>query len=233
MTKELQAAARRAKDEERILVARAEIIKRVGEFQGFADVDLERVDAIFDPNQTTFMRRGDAERDPRFKQLVPYVFFEARDENGDARVFVYRRGKEQGERRLVSKWSCGIGGHVNDRDATTAAKLDDAAPSGRALFLAGARREIEEEVEIDSTMLAFEIVGLVNDDSSEVGRVHLGVVCRAILEAPRMRAKERELQNAEFRLLDDVLREIEDDPNKYETWTSLALPRLRRESLRR
>ena len=218
MTKELQAAARRAKDEERILVARAEIIKRVGEFQGFADVDLERVDAIFDPNQTTFMRRGDAERDPRFKQLVPYVFFEARDENGDARVFVYRRGKEQGERRLVSKWSCGIGGHVNDRDATTAAKLDDAAPSGRALFLAGARREIEEEVEIDS---------------SEVGRVHLGIVCRAILEAPRMRAKERELQNAEFRLLDDVLREIEDDPNKYETWTSLALPRLRRESLRR
>lgn len=207
------------KDDERVLVMPTDALREFGTFQGFCPCDDERARALLAIKPMEFMRRGDAERDPEFKQLIPYVIFQFLPQNGGPEIFVYRRGKGQGEKRLVAKWSAGIGGHVNDRDLPTCG-------DGLELALAGARREIEEEVVLEASVKSFELVGLVNDDATEVGTVHLGLICLATLDAPVMWSNESDITDARFRPVDEVLDEIRQDPNRYESWTNLALENL-------
>ena len=206
--------ARRDKDEERVLVAPAQAFRALGAFQGFSRDAIDKADALFASDQLRFMRRGDAERDPEFKQLIPYVLFTHTDAAGETFVFAYLRGKGQGEERLRSKWSVGVGGHVNESDVHA---------DGESLFDAGVRREIDEEVVVGANVLSFQKGGLVNDDQTEVGRVHLGVVCRVELDAPNLRSNEPELLDARFRPVKELLREIDEEPSRFESWTSLAM----------
>ena len=64
---------------------------------------------------------------------------------------------------MHSKSSIGIGGHISTLDENS-----------NDPYLVGMQRELDEEVAIDSE---FEVqcVGLINDDSNEVGRVHLAL----------------------------------------------------------
>ena len=212
-----------AKNEERVLVIPTDAFRKFGTFQGFSDAAATRANALFDAERMTFMRRADAERNPEFKQIIPYVIFEFERADGKKDVFAYRRGAGQGEKRLVSKWSVGIGGHINDRDLVP-------NESGLELVLAGARREIEEEVVVEAPIKSLEIVGLVNDDATEVGTVHLGVVCRATLDAPAMWANESDITEARFRTVEELLAEIRTDHDQFESWTTLALENLYRTS---
>src|SRR5262249_56256703 len=109
-----------------------------------------------------FRPRSEVEDDPSLKQIIPYVIFRS----GDA-VFCYTRGKSQGETRLHRLRSIGVGGHVSESDADGRATLD--------AYAMATHREPDQEVEVDSdgTMRR---VGLINDDSTPVGQVHLGVV---------------------------------------------------------
>jgi predicted NUDIX family phosphoesterase len=86
---------------------------------------------LFDPNYTSYRPRHEAEKDPSYKQLIPYCIFRHQGE-----VFHYRRGKLQGEARLHSLRSVGVGGHISSTDAETA----------EASYLAAMRREIDEEI---------------------------------------------------------------------------------------
>ncbi len=203
-----------SKDDERVLVVPTRLFREFGAFQGFSRSAAERCAGLFSSNELRFLRRGDAERDPNFKQLIPYVIFVATDANGRASVFVYRRGDGQGEKRLRAKRSAGIGGHINDGDEFSA---------NADLFDAGTRREIAEEVVLGAEIVSFERVGLVNDDSTEVGTVHLGVVCLAELAAPALTSNEPDLLEAGFRVVDELLAEIDAEPEAFETWTILAL----------
>ena len=204
-----------SKDDEQVLVAPARLFRELGVFQGFLTDSVERYDPLFDAQTTRFMRRGDAELDLEYKQLIPYVLFTYAAPGERPLIFAYLRGKGQGEARLRSKWSVGIGGHVNDSDF-------DASGQSNA-FESGARREIAEEVALDAEILSFRRVGLVNDDRTDVGKVHLGVVCRAELSAPKMRSNEPDLLDARFRPVDEILEEIEEKPDAFESWTALAL----------
>ena len=201
-----------SKEDERVLVAPTELFRSIGTFQGVLTESLDRYDPLFAPGSTRFMRRGDAELDPNFKQLIPYVVFTC-EQDGKRLVFAYRRGKGQGEARLRSKWSVGIGGHVNDGD------LGDAENA----FDAGTKREIAEEVSLDANIASFARVGLVNDDSTEVGSVHLGVVCRVELDAPKLRSNEPDLLEARFREVGELLAEIDEAPERFESWTVFAM----------
>lgn len=104
--------------------------------------------------QHTFLPRDVAEVSPEFRQIIPYVVVLHGDD-----VFVTRRTKKQTESRLHDKVSLGIGGHINP---------------GHDL-LAGLRKELDEEVRIGG---AYELTfaGILNDESTEVSRVHLGAV---------------------------------------------------------
>ncbi len=211
---EALAASRCATAEERVLVAPTELFRALGSFQGFSSDAIADADALFNSDKLRFMRRSDAERDPNFKQLISYALFTYTDASDRISVFSYLRGKGQGEKRLVSKWSVGVGGHINDCDEVSS---DD------DLFEAGTRREIAEEVALDAKILSFRKVGLVNDDATEVGKVHLGVVCRVELDAPRVRSNEPDLLEARFRTVDELLDEIERAPERFESWTIFAI----------
>ena len=203
-----------SKEDERVLVAPTELFRQIGTFQGFLTESIERYDPLFAPSATTFMRRGDAELDPNFKQLIPYAIFTCK-EGGKRLVFAYLRGKGQGEARLRSKWSVDIGGHINDGDLSVG--------ESESVFEAGTRREIAEEVALDAKITSFSRVGLVNDDSTDVGSVHLGVVCRVELDAPRLRSNEPDLLEARFREVGELLAEIDEAPERFESWTVFAM----------
>jgi predicted NUDIX family phosphoesterase len=108
---------------------------------------------------------------------------------------------------------------IGDTSAENAA----ATPFGTDLFSAGAAREIAEEVVLGAPILRFERVGLVNDDATEVGRVHLGVVCVATLAAPDLKSNEPDLAESGFRVVDELLAEIDAESERFESWTTLAL----------
>jgi predicted NUDIX family phosphoesterase len=107
------------------------------------------------------LNRSEAELDKRYKQLIPYVLLIC---NG--RILRYRRGKGGQETRLHGLYSVGIGGHISD--------TDDGLFSKDVGYRDGMRREIMEEVAIDPVDDA--AVAVINDDSTEVGYVHFGVV---------------------------------------------------------
>ena len=196
---------------ERVLVVPTELFHSLGYFQGFS-ADVGRyLPELLSPGHTSYRPRHEVEEDPSFKQLIPYVIFRHRDNTGRETVFQYTRGKGQGEGRLHSKRSVGMGGHIS---------LDDCT-EGTAGYREGMHRELEEEVAI-STPYSESCVGLINDDETEVGRVHLGVVHILDVEQPNVRPREQDLLEAGFQPLAEILSHIE----RYESWSQICLKAL-------
>ena len=97
--------------DEKVLGFPRTLFEQLGAFQGFSP-DVQRyLPVILDPKNNSFRPRAQAETDPGFKQIIPYVVI-----TDGARVLHYVRGKKSGEQRLVAKGSIGIGGHINDED---------------------------------------------------------------------------------------------------------------------
>ncbi|MDP7015911.1 MAG: phosphoesterase [Pirellulaceae bacterium] len=194
---------------EHVLVVPAELLREVGYFQGFcADVD-RYLSRMLQPEQISYRPRDEMEQDPSFKQLIPYVVFRYRDAAGEVSIFQYTRGAGQGESRLHQKRSVGVGGHICS---------DDAAVSSEQPYQEGLRRELEEEVTIDAPF-SEQCVGLINDDETEVGQVHLGVVHVYDVEQPHVTPRETEMGNAGFAPASQLLTELEG----FETWSQIAL----------
>ncbi len=196
--------------EEHVLVIPAERLKLIGNFSsGFVPFDAQSFAAILDPNHMQFMARSLAEEDPSFKQLIPYCILQY-GTGSDRQVFRYTRGSGQGEKRLHAKRSIGIGGHISSEDA-----------SGADLYRSGMERELSEEMVIEASYTE-SLLGFIYDDSSPVGRVHLGVVHLLQLTAPKARARESELVESGFLPLTQIL----EDREHYETWSQLSLNQL-------
>jgi predicted NUDIX family phosphoesterase len=127
-------------------------------------------------------------------------------------VFQYTRGKGQGENRLHSKRSIGIGGHISSLDAEV--EIEGAFDP----YAEGMRRELEEEVAID-TPYRERCVGLINDDETEVGRVHLGVVHVFDVAEPTVRPREDDIAEAGFVPVEELLADL----SRFETWSQICL----------
>ena len=176
---------------EEILVISRQLFDELGSFQGIkTDVD-GYLQAILDPANNFFMDRGKAEDDPSFKQIIPYALF-----HHDGKYLHYTRGKSGGESRLHAQGSVGVGGHINPVD-------ERADPLGKATYLAGVEREIDEELNITGGHQN-RIVGLLNDDSNDVGKVHLGVVHIFDLESEDVTSAEDALSNLAFQSSEDL-----------------------------
>ncbi len=161
---------------EQVLVVPSLLFREIGYFQGFQPNSAPYLKTLLDPSFTSYLPRDEAEDDPSYKQLIPYCIFRHEGE-----VFHYRRGSQQGEARLHAKRSIGVGGHIcTDDDGGTS-----------SVYQEGMWREIQEEVYLDSEFTET-CVGLINDDETDVGRVHLGIVHIFDLEAPKFaHAKSR------------------------------------------
>jgi len=195
---------------ERVLVVPTELFHRLGYFQGFCGEVDRYLDELLAPRHTSYRPRQEVEVDPGFKQLIPYVIFRHTDQRGRETVFQYTRGTGQGEGRLHSKRSVGIGGHISSIDAEN--------DGGGSPYQEGMRRELEEEVAIDTPYTA-RCVGLINDDRTEVGSVHLGVVYVFDVERPAVRPNESEIIESGFRPVEDVLA----DMSGFETWSEICM----------
>ena len=112
---------------------------------------------LIDQNKQ-FLPRSQMEMDPNYKQIIPYLVYTHKD-----KYFLMQRQAKATEARLQSKYSLGIGGHIRQEDIQSA----DIA--------SWARREFEEEVICDGHYTV-EPLGLLNDDTNEVGKIHIGFV---------------------------------------------------------
>ncbi len=188
---------------EHVLVVPTELFHEVGHFQGFQPRAEPYLQTLLDPAYTSYRPRDAVEEDPSFKQLIPYCIF-----RHDGKLFHYTRGKAQGEGRLHSKRSIGIGGHISSEDHTGCS----------AVYQEAMRREISEEVFLESDYTE-RCLGLINDDETEVGRVHLGIVHVFDLEAPKVRPREQSIMETGFAQPSELAREIE----RFETWSQICL----------
>ncbi len=198
---------------EHVLVTPASRLHDLGYFQGFTGDTDRYVTPLLQPEHLSYRPRDAMELDPAFKQLIPYVVFRHQGEGGVS-LFQYTRGSGQGEARLHAKRSIGIGGHISSEDAGESAAASD-------VYQAGMQRELTEEVAIE-TAYSQQCAGLINDDESEVGKVHLGIVHIFDVEQPAVTAREEDIADAGFLPLEQILADID----HYETWSQICLKAL-------
>src|SRR5205823_12401666 len=148
---------------ENVLVIRRSLFDELGSFQGLNFEPEKYLKAILSRGSNSFISRPEAETNPGYKQIIPYALIAF-----EKTVLHYVRGKKAGEHRLVAKGSIGIGGHMNETDESLFV-LDEAA------YRAGVEREVDEVIKIESPY-EDRIVALLNDDTTDEGRVHLGMV---------------------------------------------------------
>jgi predicted NUDIX family phosphoesterase len=197
--------------EERVLVVPTSRFHALGHFQGFS-ADMNRyLPALLEGDDLAYRPRGEMEQDPSFKQFIPYVIFRHVDDAGVVRVFQYTRGGGQGEARLHAKRSVGVGGHISTEDATDAATHHD-------VYREGLLRELAEEVIID-TDYREQCVGLINDDETPVGQVHLGVVHIYDVDQPLVRPREADILDAGFRPVAEILADLD----RFESWSQIVV----------
>src|SRR5437763_9186911 len=197
--------------DENILVIKRSLFDELGNFQGLNFEPQKYLNAFLSRGNNFFLQRAEAETNPAYKQIIPYALIAFQN-----KLAYYVRGKKAGEQRLVAKGSIGIGGHMNETDESLFAMDEDA-------YRAGVEREVDEEIKIDST---FEdrIVALLNDDTTEVGRVHLGIVHVFKLAEPKIEKREAMITGLTFLRKEELLarREI------METWSQICLDSLER-----
>ncbi len=198
--------------EEQVLVIERNVLEQAGMFQGLT-FDTERyLNELLVRGVPRFMPRSQAEADPNYKQLIPYVIL---SHNG--KYLSYVRGKRAGETRLVGHRSIGIGGHINPVDD----ELPLFATDFKDAYFTAVKREVAEEISIEA---GYEdrVVALINDDSTEVGRVHLGIVHHWTLENAKVSKKEQMITQMAF-MSPTELHAVRDS---LETWSILCLDQL-------
>ncbi|HET9783790.1 MAG TPA: hypothetical protein VFP94_02405 [Terriglobales bacterium] len=179
-----------------------------GEFQGVKVGGTAWLEYVFEPRHSRFLPRAAAEQDPAWKQIIPYIVLAC-----DDKVFCYRRGQRSTETRLRALRSVGLGGHIRHSDDSLFS-----AP-GWPAYEAALRRELEEEVELQAPIRRQRLVGLINDDATEVGKVHLGLIHILELAEPRVRAREQKIAGGQFAPVAKLQRECEE----FESWSALCL----------
>ena len=189
-----------------VLVVGRESLEKAGPFQGFETRPERYLQTFLDPRNNLFVPRSKAEGDLRYKQLIPYVILRYHD-----LVFSYVRGKRSSELRLVAMRSIGVGGHIEPVDQSLFS-------SDRDMYLEAARREVSEEVRLDSDYHE-SIVALINDDSTDVGKVHLGIMHIWDLAQPKVTKREGLITQSGFVPIESLKANLEE----LETWSRIAL----------
>jgi len=182
-----------------LVVPRASLMPEPG-WHGVTDAGLDAFESIV-ARDGVFRDRAAMEQDPSFKQVIPYLVL--RD---GPRYFLMRRTRAGGDARLHDRWSIGVGGHLNPGDGDLAG---------------GLRREWQEEIEADFVP-EFQLVGLLNDDTTDVGSVHVGAVYLA--EAGGRPVVIRETEKLEGSFADAAA--VAAVEARLETWSALAFRHL-------
>jgi predicted NUDIX family phosphoesterase len=171
---------------EQVLVVRREDMFPDGAWHGFVYENLERHQRVI-REKHDFKPRSQVEEDPTYQQIIPYVVF-----RHGGRYFLTHRLRASSERRLRKQYSLGVGGHINRSDLGAGDPILD-----------GLKREWEEEVVYDGRFEA-RLLGFLNEDSSPVSKVHLGVVFLVDGDSPNIRIRETDKLAGELLTLEEM-----------------------------
>lgn len=191
--------------EEKVLCFKRVLLEELGVFQGIS-LDVNRyLPQLTDQANLVYRNRSEVETDPRYKQLIPYVIILNND-----KVLRYQRGKGGGEARLHGLYSIGVGGHISEEDRD----LFSADDSG---YYDGMRREVREEVDVEA--VSETAVALINDDSTDVGSVHFGVVHMMHVKNERIVGNRDGIKAPEFTPISTIMK----NPDNYESWSRFCI----------
>ena len=190
---------------EQVLVVRREDIFPDGVWHGFVTENLDRHQSVI-RERHVFKPRAEVEEDPNFQQIIPYVVFR----HGD-RYLLTHRLRASSEKRLRKQYSLGLGGHINPTD------LEGGDP-----ILDGLRREWAEEVDYNGRFEA-RLLGFLNEESSPVSKVHLGVVFLVEGDSPNIQIRETDKLAGELLTLDEMRIHF----LEMESWSQIVYERLR------
>ncbi len=189
--------------DERILVVKRSDLFPGDTWHGIKPVDLDEYLKIIEKKKQ-FLWRSQMEQDPIYKQIIPYLVFKNQN-----KYFLMQRAATASEKRLRNKYSLGIGGHIRQEDMT------------HSSLFAWAKREFHEEIEYNGSF-KIELIGLLNDDSNPVGRVHIGFVLLLTGDTENIQVKS-ELKNGVL----STLSECELVYDNLESWSQLVLEHLK------
>ncbi len=153
-----------------------------------------------------FVNRQDAEKDSSYKQIIPYIILQTQDLEKTA---VYNR--QGSEKRLHDLWSLGIGGHINPVD------VDTHESSFKQILISGMERELDEELEQKPMGYHQNFIGVISEDITDVGKVHLGAVFRILTDSPDKFIPGSEL----FQFTWEKTHKL--DTLNFELWSKLTL----------
>jgi predicted NUDIX family phosphoesterase len=186
--------------EELVLVVARDRIPDRGDWHGLRADDVTGFLEVV-AGHGRYARRDEMERDPSNKQVIPYLVLR----DGE-HYFLMRRTRAGGDARLFDRWSIGVGGHLN--------------PGDDGVF-GGLRREWREELAADFEPV-FTPIALLNDDTTDVGSVHLGVVFVADAEGRAVTVRETDKLRGAFASPAEVAAGID----HLETWSRIVFEAL-------
>lgn len=186
-----------ANDELILVVKRNDLLEKDA-FQGMVEVDFDHYLKVIQ-SKKEFLPRSIMEYDLAYKQIIPYLIFTFNN-----KFFLMQRRVEATETRLKNKFSLGIGGHIRQEDMTTDSIID------------WATREFHEEVEFNGK-LDIKPLGILNDDSNEVGKVHIGFVYLLQGDSDQIKVKS-ELKNGNLLTIQECQQYYEN----MESWSQLV-----------
>ena len=200
-----------SKWDEQILVVNRKVLfnNEENHFYGFIEKNDEKTKKIIDTFESyEVKRRGDMEEDPNYKQLIGYVLLK---DEVTGEVLVYKRLVGGGEARLHGKASVGIGGHMNEVEGKTIFEM----------LKINAARELNEEVGVseEEALNNLHFIGLINDDKTEVGQVHIGVVYECKVDKNLVEVKEDDTLVIKWMSGEEAKAE-----ENYETWSEFLKP---------
>ncbi|MFO7881386.1 MAG: DNA mismatch repair protein MutT [Kosmotogaceae bacterium] len=189
---------------ENVLVLPGKHIDSVISSEGFSNIELNYLIELIE-REGMYIPRELAEIDENYRQIIPYVVLKDSDN-----YYLFKRTKKQGEKRLHEKYTLGVGGHINRQDL----HKDGIWKT----FKEGMYREVKEEVEIKLKNINY--LGLINDLSTAVSRVHLGVAYLAYIEFFGLNEPDK------FEVKKLPLSDLKKFEEKMEGWSRLVLMEL-------
>lgn len=150
----------------------------------------------------TFLQRDLAEYDLNYKQAIPYILIQHQNQ-----YLLLKRTKKQTEKRLHNKFSLGIGGHINPR---TESEYEN-------VIIHGLYKELHEEISITPDH-QLQFIGVINDETTDVSKVHLGLLYVIELEDGKFEILEKEKMSGEW----VTVEELEENYDNLETWSQIV-----------
>ena len=192
---------------EKVLVTPLSLLKQIGIFQGVSEKPSKYINCFFSQGNTFFLPREEVEENQNYKQIISYAIFRKGE-----KYLCYTRNKSGGESRLHAKMSLGIGGHINPEDIGN-------LEVEKEVYEAAVKREIKEEISIQGDYKG-EVIGLLNDDSTEVGKVHIGIIHLFNLSSEKVTSNEEAISSLRFISLSELKKKYF---HSLETWSQLCV----------